>query len=340
MIRNSLTALALAALAGIVPAAAQASQPLTLLKTVPIADVTDKHDFDHFAVDLAHDQLFVSSEGHHSVEVFNLRTGAHLRSILAGLKTPHTLAFVQDKNELFVADGGDASVKVFDGTTDKQIAKIPTRPGPDAGVYDSTTRLFYVGNGGKVDNSQTSTLSAIDVDSFQEVRRIPFQSSNLESMVIDHATQTLYVNIRDKDQIGLLDLRTGKLRAAWAVPGMKLNTPMAYDQGDHRLFVGGRKPGILYVLDSRNGTVIAKLPCVDTADDMTYDAQHRLIYLTGADGLDVFRQNDPDHYTKVEHVDTLGGKTSEYVPSVARFFVPHTRKSAAASGLQVFQVKE
>jgi DNA-binding beta-propeller fold protein YncE len=340
MIRMSLIALALAAIAGVAPAIAQDAQPLTLLKTVPITDVTDKHDFDHFAVDLAHDQLFVSSEGHHSVEVFNLLTGAHLRTIMSGLKTPHTLAFVQDKNELFVADGGDASVKVFEGTTDHQIAKIPLRPGPDAGVYDSATRLFYVANGGKVDNSETSTLSAIDVDSLREVRRIPFRSSNLESMVIDHATQTLYVNIRDKKQIGLLDLRTGKLRAVWSVPGMQLNTPMAYDQADHRLFVGGRKPGILYVLDSRDGNVIAKLPCVDTEDDMTYDAPHRMIYLTGADGLDVFRQNDPDHYTKVEHVDTLGGKTSEYVPSVARFFVPHTRKSAAASGLQVFQVNE
>lgn len=340
MIRHALFALTLAAIAGIAPALAQAAQPLTLVKTVPIADVTDKDDFDHFAVDLAHDQLFVSSEGHHSVEVFNLRTGAHLRTILAGLKTPHSLAFVQDKNELFVADGADAAVKVFDATSDHQIAKIALSADPDAGVYDSVTRRFYVGNGGKADNAPNSTLSSIDVDALRVVQRITVPSNNLESMVIDHGTQTLYVNLRDKKRIGLIDLRVGRLRTVWSIPGMNLNTPLAYDQGDHRLFVGARKPGILYVLDSRSGKVIAKLPCVDTEDDMTYDALHRRIYLTGADGLDVFRQDDPDHYTKIEHVDTLGGKTSEYVPSIARFFVPHTRKSAPASGLQVFSVNE
>lgn len=339
MIRTSLTALALAAFAGLAPAVAQDVQPLTLLKTVPITDVTDKHDFDHFAVDLAHDQLFVSSEGHHSVEVFNPRTGAHTGTILGGLKFPHTLVFVADKNELLVADGDDASVKVFDGTTHQLIKTIPTRPGPDAGVYDPTTRIFYIGSGGKVAHSDTSTISEIDVDSLRVVRNIPVASTNLESMVIDHPTHTLYVNMRDKKLIGLVDLRSGDVRT-WSIPGLNLNTPLAYDQGDHRLFVGARKPGILYVLDSRSGNVIAKLPCVDTEDDMTYDAQHRMIYLSGADGLDVFRQSDPDHYTKVEHVDTLGGKTSVYVPSLARFFVPHTRKSAAASGLQVFQVNE
>jgi hypothetical protein len=339
MIRKSLALLGLAVLAGIAPAAAQSAQPLTLLKTVPITDVTDKHDFDHFAVDLAHDQLFVSSEGHHSVEVFNLRTGAHTGTILGGLKTPHTLVFVQDKNELLVADGGDSSVKVFDGTSHELVKTIPTRPGPDAGVYDPSTRIFYVGDGGKVANSDTSAISEIDVDTLRIVRNIDVKSTNLESMAIDHPTQTLIVNIRDKKLIGFVDLRTGNVRT-WAIPGMNLNTPLAYDQGDHRLFVGARKPGILYVLDSRNGNVIQKLRCVDTEDDMTYDAAHRLIYLSGADGLDVFRQDSPDHYTKVEHVDTLGGKTSIYVPSVARFFVPHTRKSAAASGLQVFQVNE
>lgn len=340
MTRTSLLAIALAAVAGIGPAAAQAAQPLTLLKTVPITDVTDAKDFDHFAVDLAHNQLFVSSEGHRSVEVFNLRTGAYVRTILAGLKMPHTLAFVQDKNELLVADGGDASVKVFDATDDHQIAKIPLHADPDAGMYDSVTHRFYIGNGGKADKSTTSTLSVIDVDALREVQRIPVASTNLESMAIDHATQTLYVNIRDKKQIGLIDLRTGRVRTIWSVPGMNQNTTLAYDPGDQRIFVGARKPGMMYVLNSRNGKVIAKVSCVETADDMTYDARHRRIYLTGATGLDVFRQDDPNHYTKVEHVDTLGGKTSTYVPSVARFFVPHTRKSAPASGLQVFSVNE
>jgi hypothetical protein len=42
----------------------------------------------------------------------------------------------------------------------------------------------------------------------------------------------------------------------------------------------------------------------------------------------------------VQHVDTLGGKTSVYVPSLRRFYVVHTKgEQAAEAGLQVFKVR-
>ncbi|MDQ1450492.1 MAG: hypothetical protein QOK38_358, partial [Acidobacteriaceae bacterium] len=51
------------------------------------------------------------------------------------------------------------------------------------------------------------------------------------------------------------------------------------------------------------------------------------------------RQDSPDHYHVIQHVDTLGGKTSIYVPSIGRFFVVHTKGDLASeAGLQVFDV--
>jgi hypothetical protein len=50
-------------------------------------------------------------------------------------------------------------------------------------------------------------------------------------------------------------------------------------------------------------------------------------------------QDSPDHYHVVQHVDTFGGKTSIYVPSIGRFFVVHTKGDLAKeAGLQVFKV--
>ena len=93
------------------------------------------------------------------------------------------------------------------------------------------------------------------------------------------------------------------------------------------------------MLDAGNGHVIETLDIGNVSDDMTYDAAHHRIYISSEDGLDVVAQDSPDHYRLVQHVDTFGGKTSIYVPSIRRLFVVHTKGDLAKeAGLQVFKV--
>jgi hypothetical protein len=125
---------------------------------------------------------------------------------------------------------------------------------------------------------------------------------------------------------------------------------LAYDIKNHRLFIGASKPGKLFILNSDNGSVIQTLDIVDTSDDMTYDAMHHRIYVSGAEGLNVIVQKDADHYEVVQKLDTLGGKTSEYVPSLKQFYseyvpslkqfyVVHTKSELAPeASLQVYKV--
>jgi len=49
-----------------------------------------QRDFDHFAVDLQGNRLFLAAEDHGTLEVFDLRTGKHLRSV-SGFETPHSI---------------------------------------------------------------------------------------------------------------------------------------------------------------------------------------------------------------------------------------------------------
>ena len=104
-------------------------------------------------------RLFVSAEKQHTIEVFDLKTGEHIQTGTGVVKTPHMLAFVPDKNELFVADGGDGSCLVLDGADLHLIKRIPLEAGPDAGIYDTQTRIFYVGNGGRGAKTDYSYLS-------------------------------------------------------------------------------------------------------------------------------------------------------------------------------------
>jgi sugar lactone lactonase YvrE len=167
--------------------AAGPQAPITLLSTTYLPEITG--DFDHFAVDLKRNHLFVSAEVHHSVEMFDLKTGAHLQSI-GGFKTPHSIAFAPEKDELLVADGGDSALILLSGDDFHRIDRVQLIDGsatgkgdsPDAAYYDAANRLYYIGNGGISANLSDSEISVFSVDQGKLIDKISIPGNNVESM--------------------------------------------------------------------------------------------------------------------------------------------------------------
>jgi len=319
-------------------------QPVTLVHMTALPDITG--DFDHFAVDLKRNHLFVSAEVHHSVEMFDLRTGEHLQSI-PGFKTPHSLAFVPEKDELLVADGGDSALILVSAEDFHRLDRIPLIDGsatgkgdsPDAAFYDAANRLYYIGNGGISANLPDSKISIFSADQGKLIGDLSVPGNNVESIGIDGIHHRLYVNIRDKKEIGVFDLNTKQLITTWTVPGINRNTALVIDAKNQRIFVAGRSPGILYVFD-QDGKVVAQKSCVDVNDDMTYDPVLKRVYVSGSQGLSIFHQDSPDSYTEIADIPTNGGKTSTYVPSVKQFYVIHPKTSIDSAGLLVYHVNQ
>jgi hypothetical protein len=319
-------------------------QPVTLVHMTVLPDIIG--DFDHFAVDLKRNHLFVSAEVHHSVEMFDLRTGEHLQSI-PGFKTPHSLAFVPEKDELLVADGGDSALILVSAENFHRLDRIPLIDGsatgkgdsPDAAFYDAANRLYYIGNGGVSANLPDSKISIFSADQGKLIGDLSVPGNNVESIGIDSIHHRLYVNIRDKKEIGVFDLNTKQFITAWTVPGINRNTALIVDARDQRIFVAGRAPGILYVFD-QDGKVVAQKSCVDVNDDMTYDPLLKRVYVSGSQGLSIFHQDSPDSYTEIADIPTNGGKTSTYVPSVKQFYVIHPKTSIDSAGLLVYHVNQ
>jgi DNA-binding beta-propeller fold protein YncE len=331
--------LACVCLASMPLAAKPAPGPLTLLSTTPLPDVTGG-DFDHFAVDRAHSRLYVSAEKYASIEVFSLPGGEHIASEKNVAKSPHKILLSKDGKELFIADAHDANVKIVDTGTFAVKKVIPLEPQPDSGVADRKSGIFYVGNGGAQSHKDSGYISLISIADGSVLGRIDVPGAQLKAMVIDHATDRLFVNLRDKNEIGVIDLKAKKLTTLWHVPGPSVNSAMAFDPKTNRLFIGSRRPGKLFVLDASDGSVVQSLDIVDVSDDMHFDKKQHRLYVTGAGGLDVVRQNDKDHYDIEQHIDTLGGKTFAYIPSLKRLYVVHTKgPQAEEAGLQVFSVK-
>lgn len=343
------SALITTAVVALVPSAVMAAsnqeklQPLTLVTTTYLPDIVG--DFDHFAVDIKRNHLFISAEVHHSVEMFDLKTGEHLKSI-GELKTPHSLAFDAAKDELLVADGGDSSLIILDPVDFHRLDRIQLIDGsatgkgdsPDAAYFDEKTSLYYIGNGGISANLADSTISVFSPKEGKIIAQIKVPGNNLESMVVDDAHSRLYVNIRDKKAIGVIDLKTKQVIDTWTTPDMNRNTALALDEVSGRLFVAGRNPGIFYVFDVHTGMVVSQMPCVNVNDDMTWDPVMRRLYISGSQGLSIFHQDSPDRYTALLNLPTNGGKTSTYVPAVNQLYVIHPKTDIDIAGLLVYRV--
>lgn len=319
-----------------------AATPLTLDVSTRLPAVTGG-DFDHFAVDLAHNRMYVPTEVYASIEVFDL-AGQHLASQRQVAASPHKLLLTNDGRDLWIADAGAASLKIVDSTTFALKQSIPMEAQPDSGVVDEKRGILYLGNGGR--NHANAYISMINLADRRVLGRIAVPATQVKAMDIDPATDRLFINFRDKNQVGIVDLATHELTGSWTVPGPCRNSAMAFDAAANRLFIGARGPnagpagpGKLFVLDARTGAVVQTLDIGDTSDEMIVDDANHRLYIASADGLDVVARDGKGNYAVEQHVNTLGGKTAAYVPSLHKLYVVHSKGTQAAeAGLQVFNV--
>src|SRR5690349_16783693 len=108
-------------LSSAVLACAQGAQPLHLEKTIELPDVQGR--IDHMSLDLKGERLFVAALGNNTVEVVDLKAGKR-RNTISGLQEPQGVLYVSLANRLYVADGKDGTVRIFDGTSLKLLKTV------------------------------------------------------------------------------------------------------------------------------------------------------------------------------------------------------------------------
>src|SRR5215470_204505 len=100
---------------------ARASAPLEIETRIPLGAV--KGRIDHLAVDLTHRRLFVAELGNDSVGVVGLTKNEVLRN-LTGLDEPQGVAYMESNDTLYVANGGDGSLRSYRGAELTPAASI------------------------------------------------------------------------------------------------------------------------------------------------------------------------------------------------------------------------
>ena len=298
-----------------------------------------QNHFDHLTPDLKGGRIFVVPEDNKSVEVYDIRSGKFVHSI-KGIGVGHSVVYRADIDRIFVTDGSEGALHIYNGTTYAHLKTIKLLTDADATGYDPVTHYLYIANGGLDAKLNYGLLSIVDTNTGARVGDIKIDSNRLEAMVVEKSGPRLFLNATDKNAIAVIDRNKQAVVATWPATGCHVNAGVAIDESHHRLFVACRD-GNLVVMDSDTGKVLQTLPISTGVDDLVYDPATQRIYVACGEGfVNVYHQIDPDHYKSIGKIPTGPlGKTGLLVPELKKYFVAVPPHGAATAEVLVFAVQ-
>jgi YVTN family beta-propeller protein len=291
-----------------------------------------KGRLDHVSVDVPGKRLFVAALGNGTIEVLDVTKNERTAQI-PGLLQPQGVYFDPAANRLYVASGGEGTLRIYNGTN--LILDDKIKLGDDAdnvrGEIDAGRILIGYGRG---------TL-AITTLTGQNLGKIVL-GSHPESFQLEQSGSRVFVNVPKESAIAVVDRTKKMVVAQWGTDGASANYSMALDEADQRLFVGCRTPPEILVLDTDSGHLVAKLPTVGDTDDVYFDPIRRFLYVIGGEGaVDVIRMRNPNNYEPVERIRTASGaRTGLFVPDLDRLFVAAPRRGSQPGRVLVYQIAQ
>src|SRR5438094_1501588 len=237
--------------------------PLLLVQEIPLPNVGGR--IDQFTFDARRKRVIGAPLGDNTVEDVDTFSGRDAHSI-TGAAAPQGLAYVSELNKLFVANGTDGKLRIYDGDSFKLLNTVDIGEDADNVRYDPAEKRVYVAYGG----DEEGGIAVIDAAIGKRLDDVAKLDAHPESFQIAASKPVIYANIATKAKVVVIDRNTHKV-TDWTWRNGKANYLMALDEADHGLLVVTRKTAQLVVLDSDSGATVASVPCVSDADDLYFD---------------------------------------------------------------------
>ena len=212
-------------------------------------------------------------------------------------------------------NGGDNSARILSAADGTLIASVPTGAKPDAAIYDPASGLVLVMDAG------SGEITLVDVKARKAVGTIMVGGS-LEMPALDSKGR-LYVNVEDKNEIAVVDLKTRTTIAHWPLAGCEGPTGLAYVSGGR--LVAACANGVAKIVDAASGQEIASLKIGARPDAVIHDpVRHLAMIPSGLTGtLSVIALSGPANNTIVDTVQTqIGARTGDVDPKTGRVYLP------------------
>jgi DNA-binding beta-propeller fold protein YncE len=304
---------------------ARAETALLLERKIPLGEVRGR--IDHLAVDLKRNRLFVAELENDAVAAVDLDT-YRLTHVISDLHKPQGLGYDRATDTLYVANGGDGTVALFDGNDYSAVARIAVGEDADNVRVDALASRVYVAYRGGlavIDPASRSKLAYI------ELRTHP------EGFQLDPLSNRIFVNDPAGQAIITLDRGAQKELGRWSL-GNGTNFPMALNPKAGHVVVAFRNPARLAAFSNNNGAPVVDVELCGDADDVFVDQKRDRVYVSCGDGyLDVFDARQAG-YRRINHIaTTAGARTSLFVPELDLLFVAARATSSEPASIWVFR---
>ena len=301
---------------------------LKLTRTILLPGV--KGRFDHFAIDVKGQRLFVAALGNNTLEVLDVATGKRIKSI-TGLHKPTGVLYLAAPNQIAVANGDDGTFKLFDGVSYALTKTLDSLDDADNVRLDPKTKLIYAGY-------KDGALAVIDFETMKQTGSIKL-TAHPESFQLEAKGSRIFVNVPDAKQVAVVDREKKSVVATWPMTEFQANFPMALDEANHRLFVGCRQPARLVVFDTAAGKPVANLAISGDTDDLFHDAARKRLYVSCGEGfLDVVESRDSDRYERVTRIPTrAGARTCFFSSDLNQLYLAVPQRNGQEAEIRIYQ---
>lgn len=300
-------------LVGLTPAQGQSPTETGTYQVLKTFHVGGEGGWDYLTVDSERGLLYVPRSTH--TLVLDATSGKTVADI-PGQKRNHGVALANSVSRGFITDGEDGSVTIFDLKSNQVLGKIKAAEDADGIIYEPVSRKVLVSCG------DAGVLIAIpaDVDPKTGQADPPIALSGKPEFLAA-AEGKAYVNLVDKDQVAVIDLKAMKVIQKWPTAPGGSPVGLSMDSVHHRLFIGCRNPQKLIVMSSDDGKILADLPIGAGVDATQCDGD---IFTSCRDGtLAVARETSPGKFEIVQTVQTReGARTMGIDPKKRRIFLP------------------
>ena len=269
-------------------ASASAVQPYRIVNTT---QVLGEGGIDYVFADSDARRLYVPRG--EQVLVFNLDT---LKSVGAIPKTRARGVAVDPKSHHGFASS--SPVAMWDTTTLELIKTIPVEGRPDGIIFEPLTERIFVlshsqPNATVIDAKDGSIVGTIDLGGAPEQAASDGQGH-------------LYVDIEDKDNIAVVDVKTLKVTAHYDLGG-KGGGPagLGLDVKNHILFAFCHEPAVAVVLSADDGKILATVPIGRGTDGGGFNPNTMEAFSSQGDGtLTLIKENNPTSFEVSQTVQT------------------------------------
>lgn len=288
-----------------------ADAPYHFIKDIP---VPGKAQWDYLKVDPETHRLYLSHGT--KVEVIDVDKGVVIGAIE---DTPgvHGIALAPKLGRAFTSNGQENKASIVDLKTLKTISKVITGANPDSILYEATQNEVYTFNG------KGKSATVFDPEAGKVIATIDL-GGKPESATADGQAARIYVNIEDKSEVAVIDIKTHRVVSHWPIAPGETASGMAIDLEHHRLFLGCDNKKMV-MMDSATGKVVTTVPIGAGVDANAFDpGTHFAFSSNGEDGnTTIAKEVAPDKLAVVQVLKTVvGARTMALNPQTHEIYLP------------------